>query len=142
MSDHRAVFRTVVRTALAADARIGCFTSYNAWFRSKSLDSGPAYTVHIPQDPSRLSSVDGREWLTQIEVILKRQGSDTIEDDIDLDVTAIDRAVLPALLRIAGVITAEPEGVEFEYNGEGAAIVVQAKVRFRTLICTDLPTGE
>lgn len=141
MSDHRAVLRTAARAALADDARIGGFTHYRAWFRSKSAADGPAYTVHIPQDLSRLTSQDTREWSTQIEVILKRQGSASIEDDIDLDVAAIDEAVLPALLAIDGVITAEPEGGEFDYSGDGAAIVVQAKVRFRTLICTDIPTG-
>ena len=141
MDDHRTVLRGVVKAALSGDTRIGSFDFKPAWHRSVNIKTAPVYTVHIPVDRSELSSQTTREWQTQIDVIVKRVSGNNIEDLTELDVEAIERAVIPALLALDDLITADTVGVDFEYSGEGASLVAQMTVRFQTVVCADIPTG-
>lgn len=141
MSGHRKALRDAVRVALAADPRIGAYTHVVAWSRAVEEDRLPAYAVYVPRDPSGAASQDTVERRTVIEVLLKRKAETDIEDDIDIDVDAIEARVLPALLSVPGVIEADLNGPEFAHSGEGAALVYEARNAFSVTLHTEIPTA-
>ena len=142
MIELQAVLGVVHLAALAADARIGAFTGVLAWARAVEEDELPAYTVFIPRDPSGLAAQDTMERRTVIEVLIKRKAAAEIEDDIDDDVTAIEAAVLPALLAEPYVLEADTGVAEFAQSGEGASLIAEARCTFTVTIHTVFPNAD
>lgn len=142
MSGHRKILRDAVRGALASDPRIGAYLAVKAWSRPVGQDELPAYTVFIPHDPSETSNQSSVERRTIIDVILKRAADVDIEDDIDLDVEAVEARALDVLFNLPGVTTADLDGPEFTHSGEGSAVIVEAKISFSVSITTEIPTAS
>lgn len=142
MSGHRKALRDALRAALAVDPRIGAYMAVKAWSRPVGEDELPAYTVFIPRDPSETSDQSSVERRTVIEVILKRAAAVDIEDDIDLDVEAVEARVLDTLFGLSFVTTADLDGPEFSHSGEGSAVLVEAKISFSVSITTEIPTAS
>lgn len=142
MTGHRKALRDAVRAALILDPRFGDYFFVKAWSRPVGEGELPAFTVFIPRDPSEISDQSSVERRTVIEVILKRAAAFDIEDDIDLDVEAVEARTLDALFGLSFVTTADLDGPEFSYSGEGSAVLVEAKISFSVSITTEIPTAS
>lgn len=141
LGGHRKALRAAVRAALAGDARMSGLKHIKAWFRLTDVDQFPAYTVFIPRDPSQVSDDIGVERRTVVQVIVKRAGDESLEDDLDDDVGAIEAAVLPVLRALSDQIAPDLDGSEFSFSGEGKTLVGQAVVQFTAQLFQEIPSG-
>lgn len=125
----RSAARAAVRDALAADDRIGPYKHIKAWHKPISVTDLPAYAVMTAADTASQAAHDTLAREIDLIVDMRRAGSADVEEEIDLDVAAIEALIGPALLRLGTIIDAEPRGVDFAYSGEGSSIVVAATIR-------------
>ena len=97
MPHWRADYRSAARAALSAHPRFTGVSVMPAWRGSIDADSLPVVGVVTPDERITLPARDQTERTTLLQVVLKRQGGDDLEDELDLDADAIEAALAAAL---------------------------------------------
>lgn len=133
--------RKTLRTA-AKSAMVSAFstaTHLPAWAKSIDPDALPAYTITTATEQSGFADKDSLQRRADLVVQFMRAGGDAIEDQFDTDADAIEAAVWPALLGVAGLIEAELTATEFRISGEGESRFAVLMLTFTCTYHTDLP---
>ncbi|SCY61571.1 hypothetical protein [Paracoccus tibetensis] len=97
MPHYRSTYRAVVRAALAATPALAGITVLRVWPGSIDAAALPILGVLTPQEPSVLDSQNSSERRTLLQVALRREGGEDIEDRLDEDSAVIEALVLAAL---------------------------------------------
>lgn len=129
MSHYRADYRSAVRDSLAAVTRFADFTVLSAWSENIDASTLPVMAVVTPSERSSPSTHGSFERGTLLQVILKRQGGDDIEDDLDDDAAAGEAAVLTAFA--VRTLQCLLEEVTTVVNGEGSQRIGTVTLSFR-----------
>lgn len=97
MPHYRSAYRAAVRAALAAHPGLAGVTILPVWPGSIDAATLPVLGVLTPQEPSAIDSQGGAEKRTLLQIALRREGGDDIEDRFDEDSALIEALVLAAL---------------------------------------------
>lgn len=127
--NHRSLFRTLARDALANDLRMIELTQMSAWAGNISAEALPVLGVVTPQERVSPETFDMFERSTLLQVVVKRLGGDELEDDLDADADAIEICVCAAIMG-AGY-RCFPEDLTLALNGDGEQRIGTAIVNFR-----------
>ncbi|MDP1620408.1 MAG: hypothetical protein Q8K33_24190 [Cypionkella sp.] len=127
--NHRSLFRTLARDALANDPRMILLTQLPAWAGNISAETLPVIGVVTPQERVSPDTFDMFERSTLLQVVVKRLGGDELEDELDADADAIEICVCAAIM-VAGY-RCFPEDLTLALNGDGAERIGTALVNFR-----------
>lgn len=93
----RKTVRDAAKAALGATAHLAGFTEISAWAQSVDVQALPAWAVATPREMRDRVSQGRDERQLTLAVVIKRVGTSTIEDQMDVDADAIERALVPAL---------------------------------------------
>lgn len=129
MASYRAQYRAAALAALAADPRLGSVRQIRAWGESLDIDTLPVLGVVTPNEDAKPAAHGQFERGTLMQVVLKRTGGETLEDEIDEDAAAIEAAVVGALLSAS--LQCFPESLSTVTSGEGQRRIGTAVVNFR-----------
>lgn len=113
----RSDYRTAARAALAAVPRFADMTILSAWAGTIDPETLPVMGIVTASDQMRPSSSGQFEHETLLQVIIKRQGGDDLEDTLDDDDAAIIQAVMGAIMTRA--TPCWPTSMTQNLNGDG-----------------------
>ncbi|ULB10734.1 hypothetical protein ORIO_12555 [Cereibacter azotoformans] len=113
----RAQFRQIARDALAADPRMSLLTQIGAWEARPDASQLPLLMVVTPVERPTQNTISSFERATILQVGVKRLGGADLEDALDADADAIERAVFLAM-HAQGVICL-PDDVTVTVNTDG-----------------------
>lgn len=113
----RARFREIARAALAADPRMGLLTQIGAWEARPDASQLPLLMVVTPVERPTQNTISSFERVTILQVGVKRLGGADLEDALDVDADAIERAVFLAM-HAQGIICL-PDDVTVTVNTDG-----------------------
>ena len=99
MAHFRTEYRNSVRAALRDHARFDDFTILKVWPGVIDADTLPVLGVLTPQDRCEQDSMTSTARRTLLQVALRRDGHDEVEDVLDQDSMAIEALVIAALRR-------------------------------------------
>jgi hypothetical protein len=125
----RAGYLAAARAALSAAARFSGVTVLQSWAGTIDIESLPVIGVVIGSETIQPGSGGQFERSTLLQVILKRNGTTVVEDELDDDAAAIEAAVFPALH--SRETQCFPADVAFSINGDGRERVGTVVVTFR-----------
>lgn len=94
---YRSAYRASARAALAALGRTAAMTQLTAWAGNIDADLLPVIGVVTPDERSQPSTHGGFERTTLLQVVVKRLGTDDLEDVLDADAMAIEPAIMQAV---------------------------------------------
>jgi hypothetical protein len=126
---NRSEFRSIAKAALAADLRMQAIKQLSAWASNIAAEDLPVLGVVTPQERISDNTFDTFERSTLLQVVVKRFGTDDMEDVLDEDAEAIEAAVFGALM--AQGFNTRPEEVTITLNGEGEQRIGTVVVTFR-----------
>ncbi|MCE8421478.1 hypothetical protein LZ190_22990 [Rhodovulum sulfidophilum] len=133
----RIQMRQIARTALAADPRMGQLTHIGAWEARPDASQLPLLMVVTPLERATQATLAAFERSTVLQVGVKRLGSGDLEDLLDEDADAIERAVFLAFQRAN--INCLPEEVTVTINTEGENAIGTLISSFRVTWQRKLP---
>ncbi|GGE26625.1 hypothetical protein SAMN05421774_11252 [Gemmobacter megaterium] len=93
----RAGYRSAARAALAAVPRFADMTVLATWSGSVDPETLPVLGVVTASEQQQPTSGGRFEHDTLLQIIVKRQGGDDLEDELDADDAAIIQAVMGAI---------------------------------------------
>lgn len=97
MAHYRTTFRNAARAALAAHPHFQGVTILKVWPGSVDAATLPVIGVLTPQEPSEPDTQTSCTKRTLLQIALRREGGDNIEDHLDDDSALIEALVLTAL---------------------------------------------
>lgn len=97
MPHYRSVFRSAVRAAIAAHPRFTGVTVLKVWPGSVDAATLPVLGVLTPNEPSAQDTQTSVVRRTVLQIALRREGGDDIEDILDEDSALIEALVIGAL---------------------------------------------
>ena len=113
----RSAFRALARRALAADPRLGSLRQLSAWTEGINAKLLPVVGVVTPRERIKPETLEHFARSTLLQVVVKRQGGEDLEDLLDLDADAIEACLCPAFF--AEGWSCLPEDLSLSLNGEG-----------------------
>lgn len=134
MTSHRTDLRAAVRAALVGSPRLAGATIVDGWSQALDTDPLPVIGLRIPREAARRAAYDEVERTVEVEIVIKRAGGETIEDEADLDTEAIETAVLAALRPLT--TNAEVERTTLMVNGDGGRRVSTLTLTIPCLLYT------
>lgn len=126
---YRSAYRRAAREALRIDARTMGLTQMSAWAGGIDQETLPVVGVVTPQEQSQPSTHGSNERRTLLQVVVKRLGSDDIEDVLDQDAAAVESIIVAAIQ--TQEIQCLLEDVSVVVNGEGESKVGTMIANFR-----------
>lgn len=112
----RSGYRSTARAALAAVPRFSGMTILPAWAGSIDPETLPVMGIVTAAERIRPGSSRQLERVTTLQVIIKRQGGNTLEAELDEDADAIEAAVMSAIWTSATPCL--PSAISQTLNGE------------------------
>lgn len=125
----RADLRALARQALAASQHLQGVKQISAWAGNISATELPVLGVVTPQETVQAETLSHFMRGTLLQVVLKRLGTDDLEDRLDEDADAIEIAICAAFG--AARLMCVPEKVSFVLNGEGEQRIGTVMADFR-----------
>lgn len=125
----RADYRSAARAALAAVPRFAGMEVIRSWAGMIDDAALPVLGVVTASETLQPGSSGQFEHATLLQVVTKRRGGETIEDELDLDADAIVAAVQPALFTREAQCF--PSDITFAINGDGRQRTGTVVVTFR-----------
>ncbi len=113
----RIQMRQIARAALAADPRMGLLTQIGAWEARPDASQLPLLMVVTPVERANQATISAFERSTVLQVGVKRLGGGELEDLLDEDADAIERAIYLAFR--GANISCLPEEVTVTLNTDG-----------------------
>lgn len=129
---HRKTYRAAASAALAVSSRFASFTEKRSWAFASDTSDLPAWGVMTPDEPATDLTKDSTHRETDVMVIVKRQGGDTLHDDLDDDATEIE-AVVWAALAATDAYHVSLARTRNNISGEGAKRTGLVEVTFRCM---------
>lgn len=126
---YRADYRSIARAALAAVPRFSAVTILESWAGTIDVASLPVLGVVTPSETVAPGSSGQFERGTLLQIVLKRPGSETLEDEMDQDAEAIEAAVFAAIYTPS--TQCFPTEISFNVNGDGRERIGTVLVTFR-----------
>lgn len=139
MSHPRGVLRASLRTALAASAALDGVEILQSWAQNVDADLLPVAGVFTPREVSDPVDTTRVARTTDVVVMLRRSGGDTLEDALDDDSAAIEAAVMP-VLRDFGAGVYQLASTDISIDGQGKKRIGQIDMIFRAARYT--PEGQ
>lgn len=97
MPHYRSTFRAAARAALAAHPRFSSVNVLRVWPGSVDAATLPVLGILTPNEPSARDTQRSVTRRTLLQVALRREGGDDIEDVLDEDSALIEALILGAL---------------------------------------------
>ncbi|WP_323041143.1 hypothetical protein [Gemmobacter sp.] len=113
----RSDYRNSARAALEAVPRFAGMTILASWAGTIDAQTMPVMGIVTASEQMRPSSSGQFEHETLLQVVIKRQGGDTLEDELDDDDAAVIQAVMAALFTPA--TPCWPTAMNQILNGDG-----------------------
>lgn len=126
---YRSEYRAAARAALAAHPRTAEMEQMLAWASAVNAKRLPVLAVVTPQEQSEPSTHGSFERSTLLQVVVKRLGTDDIEDVLDDDAEAVELAVIAAIQTAA--VQCLLEGITTTVNSDGETRVGTLIANFR-----------
>jgi len=132
----RKQLRDAVRAAVALDATLSGH-ALAPW--GQDLDEGTlaGLGVFTPREVKRREAAGQFARQTDIVILIKRRGGDTLEDDLDTDVVAAESVALTALDSLVDDI--EAVQIETDIPGRGKQRLGQIALTLRAVQLTSAP---
>lgn len=131
MTHYRTRYRQIAHLALTVAPHFAGVKLMSAWVSSVSADDLPAMGIATPRERKDESALDSSDRETTMVIVLKRAGTDDIEDRIDADSLAIEAAIL-ASMRTEGV-GAQLDTTTIQIDGQGERRIASLTMEFRLL---------
>lgn len=129
MAGYRSGYRAAVYAALTASERFGSVPQMRGWAENLDRVSLPVIAALTPSETKRVVAHGQIECETLLQVVLKRTGGASIEDDLDDDAEAIEALVIGALL--GRQVQCFPESLTAVVSGDGQQRTGTVVVNFR-----------
>jgi len=140
VSHPRADIRRAAREALSALPRFSGFSVLTVWPGTLDAETLPVLGVLIPQEQFTQHSRASVTCRSLLQVVVRRGGSDSIEDDLDEDSDAIWAAITGAFLRPQqGCFLEDMSSVP---NTDGYTNIGTLVMSFRVTTFRNIPTGR
>lgn len=140
MSHYRANIRKAAREALAGLPRFAGFTVPAVWPGALDAETLPVLGVLTPQERREQPSRASVTCRTLLQVVVRRRGSTTIEDELDEDSEEIEAAVTAAFLRVRQGCFLEDLSVVA--NTDGYSNIGTLVMSFRVTTFRNIPAGR
>lgn len=137
MPHYRSEYRRTVLAALVAHARFSAFTPLKVWAGSIDDQTLPVIGVLTPQERREQPSKASVTCRTLLQIVVRRLGSDDVEDQLDEDSEAIEAIVSDAMLKIRQGCFLEDLSVVT--NTDGFANVATLVMSFRLTSFRKIP---
>lgn len=131
----RSTMRTTVRAAAQAELYFSAFTVLEQWGQGIDPEALPGFAVFTPRENKNRVGAGQYQRLTDLVVLIRREGAATLEDDLDLDAEAAETMVLAAIIGL-GVEDCELVSIDTEIPGTGEKRIGSVTLTFRVLQLT------
>lgn len=132
MTVSRSAMREAVRSAALGAAYFRSFTVLRQWGQSIAPDDLPGLAVFTPRETKQRVASSAHERMTDLMVLIRRTGGESLEDDLDRDAEAAEAMALAALeaLELADV---QLVSAETDIPGSGEERIGSMALTFRAL---------